>query len=408
MARQSINLSVNGKFECAVIEPNTLLIDLVRDELGLTAASNACDGRVCGVCLLLLDGRPVHGCGVLAVTVEGRAIRTAEGLAGRDGTPHPVQQAFAACAAAACERCASAMLLASVALLENNPSPTREDVKRSLSGIACPCGGYAGVVDAVLYAARGSDPREQGAREAGSADALVAGAAFRPGPAAQGPAAEADAFAHQQSMDDPDDDMAERQGMDPVAFHLANLPSGCPEGFAACLGLAAKRVGWTEKWDGRGRPRAGRYRSGIGLSCTYGADAHAVFAEVMVDIEMGTVMLSAIAVAQVIGAADDELVIRRALEQDLIHRIGHTFGQGGRHVRLPTAMDVPESDFVFARSTAVAHTRPALASFSAAVANAVRDAAGIRLRTLPIHAGTVLPELIRNAVEVDTQIENEE
>lgn len=387
MMRRSISLSVNGKYECVAIEPNTLLIDLVRDELGLTAAQNTCDGEICGVCLLLLDGRPVHGCGVLAMTVEGRAVRTAEGL----DAGHLVRRAFAEHGVASCERCASAMLLASVALLENNPRPTREDVKRSLSGIACPCGGYAAVIEAILHVARGSGEGRQIA-------------VVRPGLTARNPIAEPGSLVLQQAIDS----MAERLGMDPVAFHLANLPAGGGEDFAACLRLGAERIGWVGKWGGWQRPPSGRYRSGIGMSSIFGADAHAVFAEVVVDTETGSVMLSAVASAHVIGVADEEGETRRALERDLIQRIGLTFCEGAGHARLPTSLDVPEADFAFVRSEAAPVACPTLSEFPAAVVNAVRDAAGIRLRALPVHAGAVLPELIRATFQPDRQMQNEE
>jgi aerobic carbon-monoxide dehydrogenase small subunit len=152
---------INGRSREAIIEPNMLLVDVIREKIGLTGTKRACASGNCGACTVLVDDQPICSCLTLAVTVEGKDIRTIEGLRETDGQLHPLQQAFVEHCAAQCGYCTSGMLMTATALLEANPRPTREDVKRGLSGNICRCTGYVKIIDAVLDAAQ----KIQGAKE---------------------------------------------------------------------------------------------------------------------------------------------------------------------------------------------------------------------------------------------------
>lgn len=144
---------VNGRDRETIIEPHMLLVDVIREKLGLTGAKRACGTGNCGSCTVLLDGVPIRACICLAITATGQAITTIEGLAKSDGTLHPLQQAFIEHAASQCGFCTPGMLLAAAALLADNPEPTRAEVKRALVGNICRCTGYVKIIDAVLDAA---------------------------------------------------------------------------------------------------------------------------------------------------------------------------------------------------------------------------------------------------------------
>jgi len=134
--------------------PHSLLLDVLREQLGLKGAKRSCDIQVCGACTVLVDGAPVSACTYLAVEAEGRAIRTVEGLA--DGeTLHAVQAAFVEHGAIQCGFCTSGMLLSAAALLEENPSPTREQILHYLRGNLCRCTGYQKIIDAIVACAGG-------------------------------------------------------------------------------------------------------------------------------------------------------------------------------------------------------------------------------------------------------------
>ena len=134
--------------------PHSLLLDVLREQLGLKGAKRSCDIQVCGACTVLVDGAPVSACTYLAVEAEGREIRTVEGLA--DGeTLHAVQAAFVEHGAVQCGFCTSGMLLSAAALLEENPSPTREQILHYLRGNLCRCTGYQKIIDAITSCARG-------------------------------------------------------------------------------------------------------------------------------------------------------------------------------------------------------------------------------------------------------------
>jgi len=153
MTKRILELAVNGRSREAIVEPHMLLVDVLREKLNLTGTKRACASGDCGACTVLIDGEPVCSCLTLAVSAEGLPITTVEGLA-KNGELHPLQQAFIDHCASQCGYCTAGMLMSAVALLDANPRPTREDVKRGLSGNLCRCTGYVKIVDAVLDAAR--------------------------------------------------------------------------------------------------------------------------------------------------------------------------------------------------------------------------------------------------------------
>ena len=149
-----IRLHLNDRpLECAA-EPRTLLVELLRDTLGLTGTHVGCDTSQCGACTVLLDGAAVKSCTLLAVQADGRRVTTIEGLAAPDAPLHPVQEAFVACHGLQCGFCTPGMVMSAVALLQENPAPTDEQVAAALEGNLCRCTGYVNIVAAVGQAAR--------------------------------------------------------------------------------------------------------------------------------------------------------------------------------------------------------------------------------------------------------------
>ena len=149
----ALRMTVNGQPVELEIEPREMLLDVVRDRLGLTGAKRSCDLQVCGACTLLVDGQPVSACCTLAYEANGKTVDTVEGLA-RHGALHPIQQAFIDKAALQCGFCTSGMLLTVKALLADNPSPSHEEIKHELAGNLCRCTGYWNIIEAVDEAAR--------------------------------------------------------------------------------------------------------------------------------------------------------------------------------------------------------------------------------------------------------------
>ena len=150
-----ISVTVNGVSHSSEVEPRTLLVHHVREGLGLTGTNIGCDTSSCGACTLHLDGQSVKSCTVLAVQADGGTIVTIEGLAGADGTLHPMQEAFRQNHGLQCGYCTPGMVMAAVGLLEENPSPTEAQVREGLEGNLCRCTGYHNIVKAVLAAAGG-------------------------------------------------------------------------------------------------------------------------------------------------------------------------------------------------------------------------------------------------------------
>lgn len=135
------------------VEPRMTLLDVLRDNLGLTGTKKACDLGNCGSCTVLLDSKPVVSCLLLAVDAQGRDILTIEGLA-KNGQLHPLQQAFIDYTALQCGFCTPGMLLSAKALLDSNPEPTEDEVKEAISGNLCRCTGYGNIVEAILKVVR--------------------------------------------------------------------------------------------------------------------------------------------------------------------------------------------------------------------------------------------------------------
>jgi aerobic carbon-monoxide dehydrogenase small subunit len=150
---QQIEITVNGAAHGLQVEPRKTLLAVLRDELHLTGTKEGCSTGDCGACTVLLDGRPVASCLMLAVEADGHEITTIEGLA-RDGVLHPVQQAFVERGGMQCGFCTPGMILSSVALLEENAEPTEAQIRRALAGNLCRCTGYDKIVQAVQAAAR--------------------------------------------------------------------------------------------------------------------------------------------------------------------------------------------------------------------------------------------------------------
>jgi carbon-monoxide dehydrogenase small subunit len=146
---------VNGVSRALDVEPRTLLVHALRDELGLTGAHVGCDTSQCGACTVLLDGRAVKSCTLLAVQVEDREVTTIEGVA-RDGELHPVQLAFVEHHGLQCGFCTPGMVLTAIDLLERHPGADDETIRRSLRGNLCRCTGYQGIVESIRAAGGGS------------------------------------------------------------------------------------------------------------------------------------------------------------------------------------------------------------------------------------------------------------
>ena len=152
--KKEITLIVNGESYSLAVEPNRTLLQVLREDLGLTGTKEGCGKGDCGSCTVLVDGKAVNSCLTLAVQLKGKSITTIEGLATADGL-HPLQQAFIQYGAIQCGFCTPGMILSAKALLDENPHPTEEEVKRSLAGNLCRCTGYTKIVEAVMVVAKG-------------------------------------------------------------------------------------------------------------------------------------------------------------------------------------------------------------------------------------------------------------
>jgi carbon-monoxide dehydrogenase small subunit len=148
-----VEVEVNGGTYQREIEPRTLLVEFVREELGLTGTHIGCDTSYCGACTVLLDGRPVKSCTLFAVQADGCSIETVEGLEA-DGELHPLQTAFSEHHGLQCGYCTPGMLMSSKHLLSENPDPSREDIKKGIAGNVCRCTGYQNIITAVEDAAK--------------------------------------------------------------------------------------------------------------------------------------------------------------------------------------------------------------------------------------------------------------
>ena len=150
----SINLTLNGERHQVDITPWITLLELLRETLHLTGTKEGCGLGECGACIVLVDGRPVNSCLMLAVDAQGRQITTIEGLAS-NGDLHPLQQSFIEKGAVQCGFCTPAMILSAKALLDENPDAGEEEIKQALSGVLCRCGNYKKIIEAVRTASEG-------------------------------------------------------------------------------------------------------------------------------------------------------------------------------------------------------------------------------------------------------------
>ena len=154
MSEHKITVTVNGRKMSGHAEARVTLVDFLRDVLGLTGTHIGCEHGVCGACSVVFDGKPVRSCLMYAVQADGHDITTVEGLEQEDGSLSPLQDAFWENHALQCGYCTPGMLMASHALLSNNPSPTDEDIRHAIGGNLCRCTGYQQIVEAVQMAAK--------------------------------------------------------------------------------------------------------------------------------------------------------------------------------------------------------------------------------------------------------------
>ena len=147
-----VTVSVNGEERTADVEPRTLLVHYLRDDLDLTGTHWGCDTSNCGACVVLVDGVPVKSCTMLAATAAGHEVRTVEGLE-QDGVLDPVQQGFIEEHGLQCGFCTPGMLMTARALLDENPNPTEHEIREAISGQICRCTGYQNIIKAISWAA---------------------------------------------------------------------------------------------------------------------------------------------------------------------------------------------------------------------------------------------------------------
>lgn len=149
-----ITLRINGETHELSVAPTDTVLDLLRRRLGMTGTNMDCGMGICGACTVLLDGQPISSCLLLAVQADGGEIRTVEGLE-KDGRLTPLQDAFLRCGAVQCGYCTPGFLMTATALLEENPTPTRDEIVDALKGNLCRCTGYKKIVEAVEIVAQG-------------------------------------------------------------------------------------------------------------------------------------------------------------------------------------------------------------------------------------------------------------
>ena len=151
-----VDLTVNGNAMSADVEPRTLLVHLLRDDLDLTGTNVGCDTSSCGACTVHVNGESVKSCTMFAVQAQGLEITTIEGMAADDGTLHPMQEAFRQCHGLQCGYCTPGMVMAATSLLKENPNPSEAQVREGLEGNLCRCTGYHNIVKSVMSAAGGA------------------------------------------------------------------------------------------------------------------------------------------------------------------------------------------------------------------------------------------------------------
>ena len=152
MKKKLIEFTINGNPRKLYVKTNELLLDVIREDLGLTGTKYGCGTGECGACTVLIDEEPVLSCLTLAVTVNKKKVTTIEGI-GTDENPHPLQQAFVETGAVQCGFCTPGMILSAKTLLDKNPNPTEDEIKRAIEGNLCRCTGYVKIIEAVKLAA---------------------------------------------------------------------------------------------------------------------------------------------------------------------------------------------------------------------------------------------------------------
>ena len=155
MSKRAVTITVNGDQYQREVEPRLLLVDFLREAVGLTGTHVGCDTSNCGACTVLMDGRSIKSCTYLAVAADGKEIVTIEGVA-QNGDLHPIQQAFWENHGLQCGYCTPGMVLSALYLLSKNPNPTELEIRRGLAGNICRCTGYQGIVDAIEQSSGGS------------------------------------------------------------------------------------------------------------------------------------------------------------------------------------------------------------------------------------------------------------
>jgi aerobic-type carbon monoxide dehydrogenase small subunit (CoxS/CutS family) len=153
VTEQTIGVTINGELYEQAVEARKLLVHFIRDVVDLTGTHVGCDTGNCGACTVLMDGKTVKSCMLLAIQADGSTITTVEGLAGADGELTPLQKAFSASHALQCGYCTPGMLLSATYLLEQNPHPSEEEIRRGIQGNICRCTGYVNIVEAIKSAA---------------------------------------------------------------------------------------------------------------------------------------------------------------------------------------------------------------------------------------------------------------
>jgi len=159
--KQTINVTVNGEAYERDVEPRTLLVHFLRDDLGLTGTHIGCDTSQCGACTVIVDGQSLKSCTAFAVQLDGAEIMTIEGLA-KEGELHPIQQGFWEKHGLQCGYCTPGMIMASYQLLQRNSNPSEQEIRKGIEGNLCRCTGYQNIVKAVQYAAEqmGAEKKE--------------------------------------------------------------------------------------------------------------------------------------------------------------------------------------------------------------------------------------------------------
>jgi carbon-monoxide dehydrogenase small subunit len=148
-----VSMTVNGVAVSHDVEPRTLLVQYLRENLGLTGTHVGCDTSSCGACTLIVNGEAIKSCSLLAAQCEGAEVMTIEGLAASDGTLHPIQEGFREKHGLQCGYCTPGMIMSSVQLLQRNPNPSDQEIRHALEGNFCRCTGYDNIVKAVQWAA---------------------------------------------------------------------------------------------------------------------------------------------------------------------------------------------------------------------------------------------------------------